>query len=73
MLSMRRFELIRHHDETGISGTGPVAEGVEFGDGRVVLRWCTEGRPGSLVIWDSAADALEIHGHAGATELVWID
>lgn len=71
---MRRFELIRHHDETGISGTGPVAEGVELGDGRVVLHWyCTGDRPGSLVIWDSAAAALEIHGHGGATELVWID
>ena len=70
---MRRFTLIRHTDETGISGTGTVAEGVEFGDGRTVLRWCAAGKPGSLVIWDNIADALAIHGHGGLTELAWID
>jgi hypothetical protein len=70
---VRRFELIRHADETGISGTGLVAEGVEFGNGRVAMRWCASGRPGSVVIWDSTADAMHIHGHDGRTELRWAD
>lgn len=35
---MNRFELVRDVDVTGISGTGVVAEGVEFSDGTVALR-----------------------------------
>ena len=42
---MQRFSLKRLEDETGISGTGYVAEGVEFTHGKCVLVWLTE--PGS--------------------------
>ena len=35
----RAFVLQRNEDETGVSGTGIVAEGVEFSDGTVALRW----------------------------------
>lgn len=38
-MTARRFRLIRHHDVSGVSGTGPVAEGVQFTDGAVALRW----------------------------------
>lgn len=70
---MRRFTLDRTVDQTGISGTGTVAEGIEFSDGRAVVRWCAPDRPGSIVVWDSIADVIEIHGHGGLTEVVWQD
>lgn len=41
---MRTFELHRVEDETGISGTGIVAEGVIFGDGTCAMRWRTKDR-----------------------------
>lgn len=69
---MRRFELHRDDDVSGISGTGVVAEGVEFSDGRASLRWVT-GEHRSTVAWDSIESAVAIHGHGGATRLVWLD
>jgi hypothetical protein len=38
---MRRFELHRDEDATGISGVGKVAEGVQFSSGEVALKWMT--------------------------------
>ena len=68
---MRRFFLQRDTDVTGVSGTGLVAEGVEFTDGTVVLRWL--GEFCSTVAWDNLADMITIHGHDGATRVVWED
>lgn len=67
----RRFVLNRIVDETGISGTGLVAWGVEFPDGYVAIRWNTEHR--SSVIYDSMKDVVVIHGHGGKTRVDWID
>lgn len=68
---MRVFELHRDIDETGVSGTGVVAQGVEFEDGSVALRWLTEW-PTSVVFHDRGAAAVEhIHGHNGKTRIVW--
>lgn len=68
---MRRFELQRDHDPTGVSGTGVVASGVEFDDGKVCIRW--KGKHRSIVLWDNIESVLIIHGHNGATRIVWID
>lgn len=68
---MRTFYLQRNVDETGISGTGRVAEGVQFSDGRCALRWMT--RPASLGTYDSIEDLEAIHGHGGLTRVVWDD
>lgn len=68
---MRRFELHRHTDITGISGTGKVAEGVWFSNGKTVINWLTD--KGSVVVWDNYADAFAIHGHGGATSFVFLD
>lgn len=68
---MRRFNLQRYVDDTGVSGTGVVAEGVQFGDGTVVIRWLGD-RPSS-VFWASIADAMAVHGHGGHTKLMWVD
>lgn len=62
----------RHEDITGVSGTGVVAWGVEFDDGVVVTRWCATPRRQTCV-WSSLADVEYVHGHGGATEIVWLD
>lgn len=70
---MRRFELHRDQDVSGISGTGLVAEGVEFSDDCVVLRWMSEW-PTSVVFHDKGMHAVEqIHGHGGSTRIVYLD
>lgn len=67
---MRTFNLVRHNDVSGISGTGVVAQGVEFNDGTVAMRWIV-GEHRSTVLWANIEAVVAIHGHGGATELVW--
>ena len=71
---MRRFELHRDEDVSGVSGTGVVAEGVAFSnDGPVALRWTSEW-PTSVVFHDRGVESLEaVHGHNGRTRIVWLD
>ncbi|MEV5942715.1 hypothetical protein [Streptomyces sp. NPDC051994] len=67
----RRFHLLRHRDVSRISGTGIVALGVRWPDGTASVRWL--GDKPSTVHWDHFTDAEAVHGHAGATEIVWDD
>lgn len=69
---MKRIELHRVEDISGVSGTGKVAEGVEFSDGTVVIRWIV-GRHRSTVVWPNLAAVEAIHGHGGATVIAKID
>ena len=69
---MRAFVLYRKEDVTGVSGTGIVAEGVEFMDGKVSLRWVV-GEHRSTVAWDSIHSVEVIHGHDGRTRVVFLD
>lgn len=71
MTPPRRFILRRTVDVSGASGTGHVADGVQFEDGTAVIRWRTELR--STAIYDSVEELEIIHGHAGATRVEWID
>jgi hypothetical protein len=69
----RAFELHRHEDITGVSGTGIVAWGVEFPDGVVALRW-RSAWPTSVVFHDRGMDAVRaVHGHDGRTEVVFME
>lgn len=68
---MRRFELHRDVDASGVSGTGKVAEGVQFSTGQCALGWTTLVR--SVAVYQSIADVEHIHGHGGATRIVWLD
>lgn len=68
---MRAFILQRDEDETGVSGTGVVAEGVEFSDGKVSIRWIV-GEFRSTVVWDSIEAVEAIHGHGGKTRIEWL-
>lgn len=62
---MRRFMMLRRVDETGVSGTGHIADGVLFEDGTVVVRWRT-ATPGTTV-FQSLEHAQAVHGHGGKT------
>lgn len=59
------FVLQRHSDPSGVSGTGVVAEGIEFSDGSVALRWT--GDTPSTAVWSDIRHVERIHGHQGAT------
>lgn len=68
----RPFALYRDQDATGVSGTGVVAQGAEWPDGLVVLRW-TGAWPTSVVFHDRGIESVEaIHGHGGKTRVVWL-
>jgi hypothetical protein len=58
-------------DETGVSGKGIVAEGVEFTDGTVVLRWLSSIP--STAIHENIDRVVKIHGHSGRTRVIWRD
>lgn len=68
---MKRFKLVRSVDESGVSGTGEVAFGVQFADGYCALRWNTA--TASTAIYNSIEDLESIHGHGGLTVVEWID
>lgn len=68
---MRRFKVKREEDESGISGTGVVAEGVEFENGKVVIQWLSH-KP-SVTVFDNIKHIKDLHGHGGKTKVVWID
>lgn len=67
----RRFQLFRHQDVSGVSGVGVVAFGTIYPSGLVTLCWL--GEHPSVTTWGSLTDLLAVHGHDGATEIVWID
>ncbi len=71
--TFRRFILQRHADITGVSGTGVVAEGVEFSNGVVALQW-KSAFPTSVVFHQRGMESVEaIHGHSGSTRIVFLD
>lgn len=67
----RRFIMKRHRDVSGVSGTGTVAWGVQFPDGRVAFRWNT--KTAMTTAADSIEDVLDVHGHGTATEIIFLD
>lgn len=73
-MTVRRFELHRDVDHSGVSGAGIVAEGVHFVDDDVVaLRW-TSAWPTSVVFHERGLASVEaVHGHNGSTRIVWLD
>lgn len=67
----RRFQLHRDQDETGISGIGIVAEGVQFTGGMCALSWLS---PYACVnVYANLKVVEDLHGHQGKTRIVWID
>jgi len=79
-INPRRFQLVRHEDESGVSGTGVVAVGAEFPSGYVEMEWLnTENDRVQTEMNGHASypggidDLVEVHGHGGRTEVVWVD
>jgi hypothetical protein len=73
----RLFTLDRHVDETGISGTGRIIDGVVFHTGQVVICWRSDVRgvnPGhsSIAIYPSWEAFLAIHVRPHGPESVKI-
>jgi hypothetical protein len=73
--TLATFRVVRDQDISGISGTGVVAEGVQFSDGWVVTHWLDQAP-----MWEPKTDVwhhkgtgpiTKIHGHGGATRIVW--
>ncbi len=78
----RRFLVVRDQDVTGLSGTGVVAEGVEFTDGTTVVRWrelphdsehYQRGVRATTVTFPNVGAVEALHGHGGATRVDWLD
>lgn len=72
-VAMRRFWLCRVKDETGISRTGRVLEGVVCQDGQVIIQW----RPPmtSIAVYKDMKTFMAIHVdcHPSCSQVVWID
>jgi len=68
-LQVRPFYLFRHEDAGGISGTGVVAVGVIFPNGRIVFQWVTYRT--SMEFYDTMENLIEVHGHEGKTEVIY--
>ena len=64
---MKIFYLNRVEDESGISGTGRVAQGFIFDNGKVAVTWLSE-HP-SVTVYDNIGEVSAIHGHGGKTEI----
>lgn len=78
MTAHRKFTLERRTDHTGISGTGVVAEGVQFTDGTCVVRWlpnatarADKGVIPTTAIHDDYHSVLALHGHGASTYIQW--
>lgn len=64
---MKIFRLNRHEDVHGNSGTGVVAIGVIYPNGKVSMSWRTD--LATVVIADSITVIEQLHGHNGKTEI----
>ena len=64
-----RFRLNRKTDQSGISGTGIVAEGIMFPDGACVLWWKSSR---SIATYPDAFTVARVHSHGGDTEIEWL-
>ena len=69
--NMRRFILRRSEDVSGTSGTGVVAEGVEFSNGQVAIHWISQLE--SVNIYANVKVLDTLHGHDNRTVIEWID
>lgn len=70
----RIFKMVRHYDETGVSGTGIVADGIEFPNGMVSVCW--RSNTPSVNTYRSYVEFKHVHIDAhpsNDTEICWGD
>ena len=72
---MRTFTSYRQADQSGVSGTGVVLEGVEFSTGMTVVHWLQPWPGGSLNTFASLEQFLAIHviPHPGNRTVITFD
>lgn len=58
---MDPFTMYRTNDESGVSGTGIIAQGILFANGKVCVQWLCEPAPGDTQIKDSMEQFLKVH------------
>ena len=58
---IRTFTVYRDDDETGISGTGVIIEGVKLASGQAVIHWLYPPPRGGIAIFDSMDDFIKVH------------
>lgn len=79
MSEPRRFSMVRQADQSGVSGTGKVLDGVEFSNGKVAVSWrpiAGAGGQSSVGVYDSFAvfEAIHITSHPdNGTQVIWHD
>lgn len=64
------FHLVRMKDVSGVSGTGVVAIGTEYPNGKCTISWLHE--VSCIGVYDSMSQLVAIHGHEGATTVIYI-
>lgn len=80
-INARLFYIVRHGDESGVSGTGRVLDGILWANGWVNIMWRTDLDPlkrgmSSVTFFDSFKAFHDIHigSHpTNNTEIVWVD
>ena len=80
-LKPRTFHIIRQADESGVSGTGKVLDGILWANGQVSIQWRTDLDPmkvgmSSITIFNSfsAFESIHIDSHpTNETIIVWDD
>jgi hypothetical protein len=70
-LKIRTFYLNRITDISGMSGTGIIAVGSVYPNGEAHMLWVSF--KSSFELHKSVDALMDIHGHNGATVLVWGD
>jgi len=58
---IRTFTVARQVDESGVSGTGVVIEGMMLGTGQCVIHWLYPPPRGGIAIFDSMSDFIKVH------------
>ena len=61
------FRINRKVDVSGVSGTGVVAFGTVYPNGKVTLCWNTKFN--SVAVYDSMEDVVEIHCHGDSSSI----
>ena len=58
---IRTFTVARRADESGVSGTGVVIEGVVLATGQCIVHWLYPPPRGGIAIFDSMDDFIRVH------------
>ena len=58
---IKTFTVARQSDQTGVSGTGVVIEGVVLATGQCIVHWLYPPPRGGIAIFDSMNDFIRVH------------